>query len=293
MHEPEVVANHPVGGLLAPVDARHQILRNYVVEAAFLVPSTAYSTQHAAATHSRLPASHRRRRSLSQHDRDPRGRVAAPRTAPPSGTARRLTFLFAAAAGAAIANLYRAQPLAGFIAGDLHAATATPADSSPRPNSGTPSTCCCSASSWTAAGSSRAGPHTARQEPGRRRPSRPIVGIVGSGTITGILASRTVSGFVAGAAGWRATFALAVFSLFWTALTFLLSEPPFLYPLAVIGSFGVSASPVSLPACAVVVCTTTVGRFRPPARPGCRPSPPTSSRRSPAGPSYLSSSPSS
>jgi len=33
--------------------------------------------------------------------------------------------LFAVAAGAAIGNLYWAQPLLGFIAGDLHAAMAT------------------------------------------------------------------------------------------------------------------------------------------------------------------------
>ncbi|MEN3612477.1 MFS transporter [Plantactinospora sp. ZYX-F-223] len=38
---------------------------------------------------------------------------------------RRLTFLFAVAAGAAIGNLYWAQPLLGFIAGDLRATTAT------------------------------------------------------------------------------------------------------------------------------------------------------------------------
>jgi hypothetical protein len=36
-----------------------------------------------------------------------------------------------------------------------------------------------------------------------------VVGAIGSGTLTGILASRTISGFVAGAAGWRAIFALA------------------------------------------------------------------------------------
>lgn len=38
---------------------------------------------------------------------------------------RRLTFLFAVAAGAAIANLYWAQPPLGFIAGNLHAANTT------------------------------------------------------------------------------------------------------------------------------------------------------------------------
>ena len=45
--------------------------------------------------------------------------------AAPSQMSRRLTFLFAVAAGVAIGNLYWAQPLLGFIAGDLHTATAT------------------------------------------------------------------------------------------------------------------------------------------------------------------------
>jgi MFS family permease len=150
-----------------------------------------------------------------------------------------------------------------------------------------------------------------------------IVGAVGSGTLTGILAARTISGFVAGAAGWRAIFALAAvvavllaillhraipplpprprmpyrqliasvgavvmreraarwtlvlaatgfaaFSLFWTALTFLLSGPPFRYPVAVIGLFGLAGLAGVLPACTAVVCTTAVGRPRPPVRPG-------------------------
>jgi predicted MFS family arabinose efflux permease len=38
---------------------------------------------------------------------------------------RRLTFLFALAAGVAIGNLYWAQPLLSFIAADLRAGTAT------------------------------------------------------------------------------------------------------------------------------------------------------------------------
>ncbi|WP_328369103.1 hypothetical protein OHQ88_27560 [Micromonospora zamorensis] len=45
--------------------------------------------------------------------------------AAPSQMSRRLTFLFAVAAGVAIGNLYWAQPLLGFVAGDLHTATAT------------------------------------------------------------------------------------------------------------------------------------------------------------------------
>ncbi|MFF0118096.1 hypothetical protein ACFYP0_31820 [Micromonospora arida] len=51
--------------------------------------------------------------------------MAAPRMAPPSGMSRRLTFLFALAAGVAVGNLYWAQPLLGFIAGDLRVTTAT------------------------------------------------------------------------------------------------------------------------------------------------------------------------
>lgn len=43
--------------------------------------------------------------------------------AAPSQMSRRLTFLFAVAAGVAIGNLYWAQPLLGFIAGDLRTAT--------------------------------------------------------------------------------------------------------------------------------------------------------------------------
>ncbi len=120
-----------------------------------------------------------------------------------------------------------------------------------------------------------------------------VVGVVTSGVLTGILVSRTLAGFVAGAAGWRAIYAVAsvaslvlavllrrripvlpardqlpypaliasvatavrrsrtvrwslalgatqfaTFTLFWTALTFLLSAPPFSYSVTVIGLFG-------------------------------------------------------
>ena len=47
--------------------------------------------------------------------------VAAPRPA----MTRRLTFLFAVAGGAAVANLYWAQPLLDFIARDLHASASS------------------------------------------------------------------------------------------------------------------------------------------------------------------------
>ncbi|GAA2186800.1 MFS transporter [Micromonospora lupini] len=247
---------------------------------------------------------------------------------------RRLTFLLAVAAGAAIANLYWAQPLLNFIADDLHAATARAGwlvtatqigyaigvsllvplgDVLDRRRfipmlmvaSAAALLLCALAPSFgvlllaltvlgvtTISGqllTPLAGDLAGDAHRGR------IVGVVGSGTLSGILASRTISGFVAGAAGWRTTFALAAvvavllaillyraippltprarmpyprliasvgavvlreraarwtlalaatgfaaFSLFWTALTFLLSGPPFHYPVAVIGMFGLA-----------------------------------------------------
>ncbi|WP_207921430.1 MFS transporter [Micromonospora sp. KC721] len=260
--------------------------------------------------------------------------MAAPRSAPPSEMSRRLTFLFALAAGVAIGNLYWAQPLLGFIAGDLRAATATAGwlvtatqvgyavgvlllvplgDVLDRSRfvpvmllaSAAALLLCALAPSigvlllavgvlgvTTISGqvlTPLAGDLAGDAHRGR------IVGAVGSGTLTGIVASRTISGFVAGAAGWRTVFALAAvvavllavllyraipplaprtripypqliasvgavvmreraarwtlvlaatgfaaFSLFWTALTFLLSGPPFRYPVAVIGMFGLA-----------------------------------------------------
>ena len=120
-----------------------------------------------------------------------------------------------------------------------------------------------------------------------------VVGTVVSGILSGILLSRTVSGFVADAFGWRSIYigaavldvvlavllyraipdlepkarvrypaliasvftvirrerivrwtlvlagiGFALFTMFWTALTFLLSGPPFSYPVSVIGLFG-------------------------------------------------------
>jgi predicted MFS family arabinose efflux permease len=247
---------------------------------------------------------------------------------------RRLTFLFAVAAGAAIGNLYWAQPLVGFIADDLDAPTATAGwlvttaqlgyaagvlllvplgDVLDRRRfvpvmlltSAAALLLCALAPSigvlllalgvlgvTTISGqvlTPLAGDLAGDAHRGR------IVGAVGSGTLTGILASRTISGFVAGTAGWRTIFALAavvavllavllyraipplaprtrlsypaliasvgavvlreraarwtlvlaatgfaVFSLLWTALTFLLSGPPFEYPVPVIGLFGLA-----------------------------------------------------
>ncbi|RKR86818.1 putative MFS family arabinose efflux permease [Micromonospora pisi] len=254
--------------------------------------------------------------------------------APPETMSRRLTFLFAVAAGAAIGNLYWAQPILGFIAGDLRAATATAGwlvtatqvgyavgvlllvplgDVLDRRRfvpvmlltSAVALLLCALAPSigmlllalgilgvTTISGqvlTPLAGDLASDAHRGR------VVGVVGSGTLTGILASRTISGFVAGAAGWRTIFALAavvavllavllyraipplaprtrmsypaliasvgtvvmheravrwtlvlaaigfaVFSLLWTALTFLLSGPPFEYPVPMIGVFGLA-----------------------------------------------------
>ena len=161
---------------------------------------------------------------------------------------RRLTFLFAVAAGAAIANLYWAQPLLGFIAGELGAATTAAGwlvtatqvgyaagvlllvplgDVLDRRRfvpvmllaSAAALLLCALAPSigvlllalgllgvTTISGqvlTPLAGDLAGDAHRGR------IVGVVGSGTLTGILASRTISGFVAGAAGWRAIYALA------------------------------------------------------------------------------------
>ncbi|MEH1166932.1 MFS transporter [Micromonospora sp. CPCC 205539] len=260
--------------------------------------------------------------------------MATPRLALPSEMSRRLTFLFAVAAGVAIGNLYWAQPLLGFIAGDLRAATATAGwlvtatqvgyavgvlllvplgDVLDRRRfvpmmlltSAVALLLCALAPSigvlLLALGvlgvttiSGQVLTPLAADLAGDAQRGR-VVGVVGSGTLTGILASRTISGFVAEAAGWRAIFALAAvvavllavllhraipplaprtrmsypqliasvgavvlrertarwtlvlaasgfaaFSMFWTALTFLLSGPPFQYPAPVIGMFGLA-----------------------------------------------------
>lgn len=252
----------------------------------------------------------------------------------PSTMGGQLTFLFAVSAGVAIGNLYWAQPLLGFIAGDLHAAPATagwlvtatqvgyavgvlllvPLGDVLDRSRFVPVMLLASAAALllcalaptigvlllalgllgvtTISGqilTPLAGDLAGDTHRGR------VVGVVGSGTLTGILASRTISGFVASAAGWRTVYVLAsvvavllaallyraipplpprtrvsypqlivsvgamvmreraarwtlvlaatgfaAFSLFWTALTFLLSSPPFGYPVAVIGLFGMA-----------------------------------------------------
>ena len=260
--------------------------------------------------------------------------MTALRVALPSGLSRRLTFLFAVAAGVAISNLYWTQPLLGFIAGDLRTTTATAGwlvtttqvgyavgvlllvplgDVLDRRRfvpvmlltSAAALLLCALAPSIgvlllalgllgvaTIAGqvlTPLAGDLAGDAHRGR------VVATIGTGTLTGILAARTISGFVAGAAGWRTIFAVAavvavllavllyraipplaprtrirypaliasvgavvmreraarwtlvlaatgfaVFSLLWTALTFLLSGPPFDYPVPVIGLFGLA-----------------------------------------------------
>ncbi|MGC5287562.1 MFS transporter [Micromonospora sp. DT231] len=260
--------------------------------------------------------------------------MAASRRASPSGMSGHITFLFAVAAGVATGNLYWAQPLLSFIAGDLRAATATagwlvtatqvgyavgvlllvPLGDVLDRSRFVPVMLLASAAALllcalaptigvlllalgvlgvtTISGqvlTPLAGDLAGDTHRGR------VVGVVGSGTLTGILASRTISGFVASAAGWRTVFVLAsvvavllaallhraipplpprtrlsypqliasvgtvvrreraarwtlvlaatgfaAFSLFWTALTFLLSGPPFRYPVAVVGLFGLA-----------------------------------------------------
>jgi MFS family permease len=196
------------------------------------------------------------------------------------------TLLFAVAGGAAVGNLYWAQPLLDFIARDLHVSTAA------APSFGVFLLAISVLGLTTVSGqilSPLAGDLADDAHRGR------AVGTVVSGILTGILVSRTISGLVAGAAGWRTVFAAAaaadvllaillyraipplppktrmpypaliasvgamvrrkrtvrwtrvlgatafgVFTMFWTALTFLFSAPPFSYPVSVIGLFGLA-----------------------------------------------------
>lgn len=245
-----------------------------------------------------------------------------------------LTFLFAVAGGAAVGNLYWAQPLLDFIADDLRASTAVAGwlvtatqigyaigillfvplgDVLDRRRliplmllaSAVMLVLCALAPSFGAllAATSLLGLTTVAGQlltplagdlavESRRGH---VVGTVTSGILTGILVSRTISGLVAGLAGWRTIFAaaavvavllavllhrripalepktrlpylrliasvfsvvrrervvrwtlllagtgFATFAMFWTSLTFLLSSPPFGYPVSVIGLFGLA-----------------------------------------------------
>ena len=245
-----------------------------------------------------------------------------------------LTFLFAVAAGAAVGNLYWAQPLLDLIAEDLDAPTAAAGWLVTATQIGyaagillivplgdvldrrrlVPVMMLCTAAALVAcavvpsfglllAAITLLGLTTVSgqiltplagdlsEEAGRGR----VVGTVASGILTGILVSRTISGLVADAFGWRAIYGLAAaaavafalllhhaipplapktrmrypaliasvatvvarertvrwtlvlgatgfatFTMFWTSLTFLLSGPPFDYPVSVIGLFGIA-----------------------------------------------------
>jgi predicted MFS family arabinose efflux permease len=245
---------------------------------------------------------------------------------------RRLAVLFAVAAGAAVGNLYWAQPLLDFIARDLRTDTAAAGwlvtttqlgyavgvllfvplgDLLPRRRL-VPVALLCSAAALAASALAPtfpvllatlalvglttvagqvlvplAGDLASDGDRGR------IVGTVVSGILIGILLSRTVSGLIAGVAGWRAIYvaaavvavvlavllarsipsieprarlrypaliasvfaivrrervvrwslvlggtSFAVFTMFWTSLTFLLSAPPFSFSVTTIGLFG-------------------------------------------------------
>lgn len=248
------------------------------------------------------------------------------------GIGRGLTFLFAVAAGAAVGNLYWAQPLLDLIAGDLGESTAhagrlvtttqlgyalgillvVPLGDVTNRRRLVPLALlaaavalglCALAPSFgflvaalglvglvTVGGqllTPLAGDLATDDDRGA------VVGRVVSGILIGILLSRTVSGVVADAFGWRSIYVgaavldvvlavllwraipdlepkarvrypaligsvftvvrrervvrwtlvlaglgFALFTMFWTALTFLLSGPPFSYPVSVIGLFG-------------------------------------------------------
>jgi predicted MFS family arabinose efflux permease len=245
-----------------------------------------------------------------------------------------LMFLFAVAGGAAVGNLYWAQPLLDLIAEDLDASTATAGWLITATQVGyaagilllvplgdvldrrrlIPVMMLCAAAALTACAlapsmgvllvaSTALGlttvsgqiltPLAGDMADDSNRGQ--VVGTVVSGILIGILVSRTISGLVADAAGWRAIYVVAAvaavlfaillhraipplapkarmpyprliasvaavvarertvrwtlvigatgfaaFTMFWTALTFLLSGPPFTYGVSVIGLFGLA-----------------------------------------------------
>ncbi|SEP76919.1 MFS transporter [Microlunatus flavus] len=248
------------------------------------------------------------------------------------GIGRGLTFLFAVAAGAAVGNLYWAQPLLDLVATDLRTSTASagwlvtvtqlgyalgillvvPLGDVTNRRKLVPAALvaaavalglCAVAPSFgflvaalgllglTTVGGQLLTPLAGDLATDADRGA--VVGTVVSGILTGILLSRTVSGFVADAFGWRSIYvgaavvdlvlavllwraipnlqpkarvpyvrligsvfgvvrrervvrwtlvlagvAFALFTMFWTSLTFLLSGAPFDYPVSVIGLFG-------------------------------------------------------
>ena len=242
------------------------------------------------------------------------------------------TLLFAIAGGAAVGNLYWAQPLLEFIASDLHASTASagwlitatqigyalgillivPLGDIVNRRRLVPGMMLAAAVALvlcalaptlellvvavTAVGVCTVGAQLLTPLAGDLADDTNrghVVGTVVSGILIGILVSRTISGLVADLAGWRAIyivaavldvaiaamllrviptlppkakvrygsliasvgtaivahrtvrwtlamggFAFGLFTMFWTALTFLLSGPPFDYPVSIIGLFG-------------------------------------------------------
>ncbi len=248
------------------------------------------------------------------------------------GIGRGLTFLFAVAAGAAVGNLYWAQPLLDLVATDLRTSTASagwlvtttqlgyalgillvvPLGDVTNRRRLVPAALvaaalalglCAVAPSFgflvaalgllgvTTVGGQLLTPLAGDLATDADRGA--VVGTVVSGILTGILLSRTVSGLVADAFGWRSLYVtagvldlvlaallwraipdlqpkarvpyvrliasvftavrrervvrwtlvlagigFALFTMFWTSLTFLLSGPPFDYPVSVIGLFG-------------------------------------------------------
>jgi predicted MFS family arabinose efflux permease len=247
---------------------------------------------------------------------------------------RALTWLFAVAAGAAVANLYWSQPLLDLIGRDLHSTPTTAGWLVTATQLGyatgvllvvplgdlldrrklIPAMMLCAAAALIACAlapsigvllaamtllglttvsgqllTPLAGDLAGDAERGR------VTGTVVSGLLIGILTSRTISGLIADAAGWRVIYLVAagaavvlavllrraiptmapkaelsyprllrsvwqvvrqerivrwtlvlgaiafgVFTMFWTALAFLLSSPPFSYPVSVIGLFGLA-----------------------------------------------------
>ncbi|SDV02302.1 Predicted arabinose efflux permease, MFS family [Microlunatus sagamiharensis] len=248
------------------------------------------------------------------------------------GIGRGLTFLFAVAAGAAVGNLYWAQPLLDVVATDLHTSTASagwlvtttqlgyalgillvvPLGDVTNRRRLVPAALvaaavalglCAVAPSFgflvaalfvlglTTVGGQLLTPLAGDLASDADRGA--VVGTVVSGILTGILLSRTVSGVVADAFGWRSIYvgaavldlvlavllwraipdlepkarvtygrliasvfavvrrervvrwtlllagiSFALFTMFWTSLTFLLSGPPFDFSVSVIGLFG-------------------------------------------------------
>nr|WP_221374223.1 MFS transporter [Actinoplanes polyasparticus] len=247
---------------------------------------------------------------------------------------RRLTLLFAVAAGAAVANLYWSQPLLDLIADDVNAGpaaagwliTATqlgyaagilflvPLGDVVERRRLVRTILLCSAGAAllcavapslglltgalvllgvTAVSGQILAPLAGDLADDADRGH--VVGTVISGILVGILISRTVAGLVAGVAGWRAIYVIAAliavgsavvlsrripvlparehipyrsliasvgqvlrrertarwtvvlaatafgaFTMFWTALTFLLSSPPYHYSVQAIGLFGIA-----------------------------------------------------